>query len=386
MRRFVILLLVTCLWTTLPAQQARTPYSGSSPLVVPAAAFDADAQSSEYYFTFGGGYLYPQGIGGCFEAPVYLPESLEIFRLRAMLFDNTPEDFTISLVRKENMNTFVAQTLASVTTSGQSTQIAVLQDDTILNPAISRDYSYFITGCWTSVSSSQRLYAVEVHYAAASVPLGDFVWRDDNGNGIQDGGEIGVPDVPVALYDVGGALLDLTQTDNSGFYQFSGFAPDQTYRLRFWPPVGFSLTLQDQGSNDAFDSDADPLTGETPPITMDPAEFGFWDAGVVPNCPGPDEAVYISDVGRTSDGNNYPLITFLDPNQPPTVTGYNVYRSSDASLPPGNWPLVASDIVDMDQGLANAQWIDSSGDISPTGIWYYDIAAYSNRCLVEGPR
>ena len=71
--------------------------------------------------------------------------------------------------------------------------------------------------------------------------------------------------------------------------------------------------------------------------------------------------------------------------QPAAVTGYNIYRSEDPAVPSGSWPLVASNIVDMDEGTPNWQWIDASGDVSPSGIWYYEVYAYSAACGVEGP-
>ena len=46
-------------------------------------------------------------------------------------------------------------------------------------------------------------------------------------------------------------------------------------------------------------------------------------------------------IGRPND---HPILTFLDPNQPTAVTGYNVYRSDDPKLPYGSWPLVAFDV------------------------------------------
>ncbi len=65
-----------------------------------------------------------------------------------------------------------------------------------------------------------------------------------------------------------------------------------------------------------------------------------------------------------------PILNFMDPNQPTQITGYNVHRSPDPALPHGEWQLVASDVIDMDQGTPNKQWIDTSGAVSPTGIWY----------------
>ncbi len=47
----------------------------------------------------------------------------------------------------------------------------------------------------------------------------DFVWFDDNQNGIQDLGEPGIEDVLVELY-FGGTLMTSMMTDNTGYYHF----------------------------------------------------------------------------------------------------------------------------------------------------------------------
>ena len=39
----------------------------------------------------------------------------------------------------------------------------------------------------------------------------------------------------------------------------------------------------------------------------------------------------------------------------------------------------------MDEATPNKRWVDSSGDVSPTGIWYYEVTAYDHVCLAEGP-
>ena len=220
-----------------------------------------------------------------------------------------------------------------------------------------------------------------------NLATGDFVWDDQNGDGIQDAGEPGMAGVVVALYDGVGTYVSSTGTDSSGNYSLTGLVYGTDYYIRFNPPEGYVLTGQDHGGDDLKDSDADPYTWKTPVFSLvdgdDPVR---WDAGMIPNCIVPDETVYIYDMTLTDDGNDYPVLNFQDPNQPSQVTGYNVYRSSDAGLPPGEWPLVASDVIDMDESEPNLQWVDSSGDISPTGVWYYDIAAYNHRCPAEGPR
>lgn len=92
----------------------------------------------------------------------------------------------------------------------------------------------------------------------------------------------------------------------------------------------------------------------------------------------PDEVLYIENV--TLDGNGKPVLHVQDPNQPSAVTGYNVLR---AAAPAGPWDLHASDIVDMDAGTPNIQYVDLTGDTG--GPWYYKVVAYNNACGAEGP-
>jgi hypothetical protein len=101
-------------------------------------------------------------------------------------------------------------------------------------------------------------------------------------------------------------------------------------------------------------------------------------------CIAPDEPIYIYTVRL--DSSNNPILDFQDPNQPEHVTGYNVYRSSDPGLPSNQWMQEASDIVDMDEVEPYIQWVDESGDVSPSGTWYYEVTAYNSICDGEGPR
>ena len=51
--------------------------------------------------------------------------------------------------------------------------------------------------------------------------IGDFVWNDLNGNGIQDAGEPGIPNVTVQLFNCGGTVpIAITTTDANGNYLF----------------------------------------------------------------------------------------------------------------------------------------------------------------------
>ncbi len=115
----------------------------------------------------------------------------------------------------------------------------------------------------------------------AIASLGDYVWEDLNSDGIQDVGEPGVPNVEVHLYDISNTQIMTTTTDINGLYQFNDLAPG-TYHVEFVLPGGYDFTLQDQGANDAADSDADTTTGLTISTNLTPGENDVsWDAGLV---------------------------------------------------------------------------------------------------------
>ncbi|RMG44335.1 MAG: hypothetical protein D6718_10260 [Acidobacteria bacterium] len=222
---------------------------------------------------------------------------------------------------------------------------------------------------------------------AQSSTIGGVVWLDADGDGIRQSDEAMLGSITVQLLDEGGTVIDQALTNAAGEYVFV-VDPNASHRVRFVLPTGYQFTLKDQGVDDTLDSDADPVTGETdligPPYQA--SDSSAWSAGMRQEgpCLAPDEEVYIYSQTIDANGNN--VLHFQDPNQPDQVTGYNVYRSSDASLPPDQWPLIASNVTDMDEAEPNIQWVDSTGDTSPTGIWYYEIAAYNAICDAEGPR
>lgn len=110
--------------------------------------------------------------------------------------------------------------------------------------------------------------------------IGDKVWIDTNGNGIQDGGELGKSGVTVKLYNCSDVLQTTTTTNSSGNYSFTNLIPG-SYYIQFVLPTGFTFTTKDAGSNDAVDSDADVTTGKTICTTLIAGENDMtWDAGL----------------------------------------------------------------------------------------------------------
>ncbi len=149
------------------------------------------------------------------------------------------------------------------------------------SPDLNRGATDMLYTGWTVDSNyeKQALFAFEMEPALLA-EIGDFVWFDDNVNGIQDQGELGVPDVTVYLLDCAGNVLASMLTDADGFYLFTDLAPGD-YLIQFVAPEGYDFTLRDQGGDDAVDSDADPVTGLAWCTTLEGGESDLtWDAGI----------------------------------------------------------------------------------------------------------
>ncbi|NER29579.1 MAG: hypothetical protein F6J89_18640, partial [Symploca sp. SIO1C4] len=118
--------------------------------------------------------------------------------------------------------------------------------------------------------------------------LGDFVFEDSNGNGIQDAGESGVDGVLVKLQNPdGSAVTDgdgnpiTTTTAADGSYSFTGLTPGE-YKVMFVAPDGFVFTTANAGGDDTVDSDANPSNGMTQTVTLESGDFNdTLDAGLI---------------------------------------------------------------------------------------------------------
>ncbi len=121
--------------------------------------------------------------------------------------------------------------------------------------------------------------------------IGDFVWHDEDTDGIQDANEPGLPGIKVELLDSQNNLLQTTTTDANGYYEFTNVL-NGTYKVRIassnFTGTGvlagtqsekWFLTFKDKGSNDAKDSDGD--NNKTATVTVNCADnltidFGFF--------------------------------------------------------------------------------------------------------------
>ncbi len=94
--------------------------------------------------------------------------------------------------------------------------------------------------------------------------IGDKVWQDTNGNGVQDAGEPGVNGVVVILKQ-GATSITTTTTNAKGNYVFTNVAPG-TYTVVFQKPSGYSFTATAQGAGGSKVTDV--ASGSTSAFTV----------------------------------------------------------------------------------------------------------------------
>lgn len=168
--------------------------------------------------------------------------------------------------------------------------------------------------------------------------VGDFVFCDENGNGIDDDGAGGVDGVDVRLIDssTGATAQDAegnnltTTTATGGMYLFE-LVPPGTYSLEFsftgaTPDPPFSFTLQNDPNGlgtDFVDSDVDPTNGQTEEFditSQDTEEEQKWDAGVY-------QVINIfGTIWIESDGNN-----MYDGEMGPGNVFMEIFNAADGS-------------------------------------------------------
>jgi uncharacterized repeat protein (TIGR01451 family)/LPXTG-motif cell wall-anchored protein len=123
----------------------------------------------------------------------------------------------------------------------------------------------------------------------ASAPialLGDYVWYDVDGDGVQDTTELPVNGMTVNLYAANGTtLLATTTTAPDGSYLFVLPTGITGGIVEFVKPTGYLFTTKDStapGATDLKDSDADRLTGRAVAVTVNAGEENLTiDAGIL---------------------------------------------------------------------------------------------------------
>lgn len=106
--------------------------------------------------------------------------------------------------------------------------------------------------------------------------IGDFVFHDVNGNGLQDGPDLGLAGAVARLTDADGNSSEVVSQEIAGYGFYGLCAGEYTLEIVSVPP-GYSLTTPDVGSDDTVDSDPNPSTVvlATDDSVDDTVDFGF---------------------------------------------------------------------------------------------------------------
>ncbi len=220
-----------------------------------------------------------------------------------------------------------------------------------------------------SLTSNQNDTSIDAGFVAPAT-VGDFVWDDLDGDGIQDGSEPGFGGVPVDLLDGAGAVVASTTTAGDGSYSFSNVAPGD-YRVRFTPSGIYGLTATDQGANDNVDSDANAATGETALFTVISGDtINSVDAGLVAGASIGDFLWFDVDGDGVQDGTEpgVPAVTVELLNNAGIVVGSTVTLAdgsySFGGLAPGNYSIriPGAGYVFTAQGSGGDTTLDSDVD------------------------
>jgi uncharacterized repeat protein (TIGR01451 family) len=203
--------------------------------------------------------------------------------------------------------------------------------------------------------------------------VGDFVWIDSNGDGIQDISEIGLQNVTVQLFSSSGSLVATDLTDASGAYAFNSVVPGDYY-LVFTLPGGYAFSPKDRGGSDTQDSDADPLTGRTDVFSVTSGQVdNSRDTGLVPAPSAVGDYIWLDENG---DGNQDAGEAGI-PNVQLTLTGTDEFGNSVAmttwtdttgrylfDVPAGNYSVTVN-TSSLPSGLAANPTFDYDGVGSP---------------------
>ena len=143
------------------------------------------------------------------------------------------------------------------------------------------------------------------------INIGNLVWHDLNGNGIQDAGEPGIAGMTVQLWNAAkNNLIFSAVTNANGNYTVIAPVPGD-YRVRVVPFSGSSFSPKNQGADDTKDSDIN--------ASILSADYGFSDIFTIANNV---ISTTIYDAG----------LSIVGPTPPPGIITTGVFRPSNGAI------------------------------------------------------
>lgn len=153
----------------------------------------------------------------------------------------------------------------------------------------------------------------DVTVAIAKAAIGDFIWNDLDGDGLQDPDELGIGGVSVTLYGPNGPKTLVT--DATGHFLFDNLIPG-TYTLCVDVPKDWTATLVGAGNDKTKDSNIDPTKLKDGKICSEPITVaaGEVNLDVDGGLRGPVDLVidkkFVSGEGRKGKQVTYSLEVF----------------------------------------------------------------------------
>lgn len=207
--------------------------------------------------------------------------------------------------------------------------------------------------------------------------IGDLVWKDTNKNGIQDPGELGVPNIMVILYDSSLNTIASKYTDASGHYSFDNIevpaSGDKYFMVGFYnipPDHAYANPVADSMLT-KLNSKPDPITGRTQPFKLQAGSIrADIDAGIK-SAPGVILPLTIDQFNGFYDNGVIHLkwTTFTEIN----MDHFNIERSTDGI----NFRQIGRDISAIGSSSINTSY--SFMDISAErGANFYRLVMVDN--------
>ncbi len=133
--------------------------------------------------------------------------------------------------------------------------------------------------------------------------IGNFVWLDNNNDGIQDNAEGGMDEVRVELLNGEGEIVAATTTNSDGSYSFTNLPPGE-YIISVVPPTGYGIGPYKATLDGASDSDVDPVSGQSETLFLISGQnIENIDAALSTDCAYTAELDITAPLCGTSNGN-----------------------------------------------------------------------------------
>jgi hypothetical protein len=228
------------------------------------------------------------------------------------------------------------------------------------------------------------VYVCEVELTSLN-SIGDFIWFDEDGDGIQDADELDQSsDYPVniTLLDLNSNIISSVES-NFGYYSFDGL-PDGVYQIYVTHSDSLKFASQDQGADDSLDSDVDEDSGYSQLVTLsggicyDDLDIGFVDPCIPLETPGtigydqtlcgfmniPDELIELTPAtggtepyeyvwmksyanGSFTNGTWFPIANSNAPNYQPGPLSHTTYFVRCVRAAGCDQPFIESNVIEV---------------------------------------